>query len=215
MTFTAPTILTLFRIALVPVLVVFFYLPYGWANIASVVVFIFAALTDWADGFIARKFHLSSAFGAFLDPVADKLMVATALVLLVQQTPTVVFALAAAVIIGREIVISALREWMAKMGESGRVKVSAVGKVKTIFQMVAIIFLLFNENLWNIPIELIGQLLLYIAAALTLWSMWVYLHSAWPIMSSHSASTASIEAAKQAASSARINTPDSSTEGQQ
>jgi CDP-diacylglycerol--glycerol-3-phosphate 3-phosphatidyltransferase len=184
MTLNAPTILTLCRIALVPVLVLFFYLDYPWVNIATVAVFVFAAVTDWADGFIARRFGLSTAFGAFLDPVADKLMVATALVLLVQQNPTVIFALAAAIIIGREIVISALREWMAKMGESGRVKVSAVGKVKTIFQMVAISLLLYNDNLWTIPIEMIGHWLLYLAAGLTLWSMWVYLHSAWPVMSS-------------------------------
>ena len=186
MTLTTPTILTLFRIALVPVLVLFFYLPYHWSSLACVVVFVFAAVTDWADGYIARRFDSSSAFGAFLDPVADKLMVATALVLLIQQNPTVLFALASAVIIGREIVISALREWMAQMGESGRVKVSNVGKLKTIFQMVAISLLLYRDDLWTLPIELIGHWLLYIAAALTLWSMWVYLHSAWPVMRSNS-----------------------------
>jgi CDP-diacylglycerol--glycerol-3-phosphate 3-phosphatidyltransferase len=183
MTVTAPTMLTLLRIALVPVLVVFFYLPYTWANIAVVIVFVFAAVTDWADGYIARRFNLLSPFGAFLDPVADKLMVATALVLLVQQNPEVLFALASAIIIGREIVISALREWMAEIGERGRVKVSGVGKLKTIFQMVAISLLLYGEDLWSIPVQFIGEVLLYVAAILTLWSMWVYLHSAWPIMS--------------------------------
>ncbi|MEJ2535405.1 MAG: CDP-diacylglycerol--glycerol-3-phosphate 3-phosphatidyltransferase [Gammaproteobacteria bacterium] len=198
MTLTAPTILTLFRIALVPVLVVFFYLPYTWANVAVVIVFVFAAMTDWADGYIARRFNLLSPFGAFLDPVADKLMVATALVLLVQQNPEVLFALAAAVIIGREIVISALREWMAEIGERGRVKVSGIGKVKTIFQMVAISLLLYGETLWVLPVQFIGEVLLYVAAILTLWSMWVYLHSAWPIMRAGSApvepATAPIEA---------------------
>lgn len=181
-----PIILTFLRIALIPVLVLFFYLPFGWANVVAVAVFVLAAVTDWADGFLARRWDQGSDFGAFLDPVADKLMVAVALVLLVQRHPTIIFALAAATIIGREIVISALREWMAEMGERGRVKVSNVGKVKTIFQMVAISFLLYDANLGKIPILFIGEILLYVAAGLTLWSMWVYLHSAWPIMVSGS-----------------------------
>lgn len=182
----APILLTFLRIALIPVLVLFFYLPFSWANMVAVTVFVLAAVTDWADGFLARRWDQGSDFGAFLDPVADKLMVAVALVLLVQQQPTIIFALAAAVIIGREIVISALREWMAEMGERGRVKVSAVGKVKTIFQMVAISFLLYGAPIGPIPIMFIGEILLYVAAGLTLWSMWVYLHSAWPIMVSGS-----------------------------
>ena len=181
-----PIILTFLRIALIPVLVLFFYLPYAGSNLLAVVVFVLAAVTDWADGFLARRWDQGSDFGAFLDPVADKLMVAVALVLLVERHPTALFAIAAAVIIGREIVISALREWMAEMGERGRVKVSAVGKVKTIFQMVAISFLLYGDNIGVIPIAFIGEILLYIAAALTLWSMWVCLHSAWPIMVSGS-----------------------------
>jgi CDP-diacylglycerol--glycerol-3-phosphate 3-phosphatidyltransferase len=114
--------------------------------------------------------------------VADKLMVAVALVLLVERNPTPLFAMAAAVIIGREIVISALREWMSEMGERGRVKVSRIGKLKTIFQMVAIGMLLYQDDLWRIPVYFIGEILLYLAAGLTLWSMWVYLASAWPIM---------------------------------
>jgi CDP-diacylglycerol--glycerol-3-phosphate 3-phosphatidyltransferase len=180
---TAPIILTLLRIALIPVLVIFFYLPYTWSNIASVVVFVSAALTDWLDGYIARKTGQLTSFGAFLDPVADKLMVATALVLLVQQNPQVAFTLAAAIIIGREIAISALREWMAELGEKGRVTVGAFGKLKTIFQMVAISLLLYREDLFFLPVALLGEILLYLAAGLTLWSMWVYLHAAWPIMS--------------------------------
>ena len=184
---TAPMILTLLRIALVPVLIIFFYIPYSWSNIASVIVFVSAAMTDWLDGYLARKMELLSSFGAFLDPVADKLMVATALVLLIQKPPElflhpVVFTVAAAVIIGREIVISALREWMAEMGELGRVTVSSIGKLKTIFQMTAISLLLIREDIFKIPVALIGELLLYLAAGLTLWSMWVYLHSAWPVM---------------------------------
>jgi CDP-diacylglycerol--glycerol-3-phosphate 3-phosphatidyltransferase len=187
MPMTAPMILTLLRIALIPVLVIFFYLPFHWTNIACVIIFVLAAVTDWLDGYIARKMGLLTSFGAFLDPVADKLMVATALVLLVQNPPPlffhpVVFTLAAAIIIGREIAISALREWMSEIGERARVAVSGVGKLKTIFQMTAISFLLYEENIWVLPIALLGELLLYLAAVLTLWSMWVYLHSAWPIM---------------------------------
>ena len=179
---TVPTMLTLLRIALVPVLVLFFYLPYSWSNLACVIIFVAAAVTDIADGAIARGTGQISRFGAFLDPVADKIMVSTALVLLVQRQDTyeVVFALSAAIIIGREITISALREWMSEIGESQLVKVSWVGKLKTIFQMTAIGFLLYSENLGPIPVAFIGELLLYTAAALTLWSMWSYLQSSWP-----------------------------------
>ena len=185
MKLTAPTLLTLLRIALVPVLVVLFYVPYTWSNLACVVIFVLAAVTDIADGAIARKTGQTSRFGAFLDPVADKIMVSTALVLLVQRQETyqVVFAIAAAVIIGREIAISALREWMSELGERTLVSVSWVGKTKTVFQMTAIGFLLYHENIGWIPVALIGELLLYTAAALTLWSMWTYLSAAWPVMS--------------------------------
>jgi len=184
MQLTFPTILTLLRIALVPVLVIVFYLPYDWSNIVCVVVFVVAAVTDIADGAIARSTGQTSRFGAFLDPVADKIMVTTALVLLVQRQETreIVFAIAAAIIIGREITISALREWMSEIGERARVKVSWVGKVKTIFQMTAIGFLLYGEDLGWIPVMLIGELLLYTAAVLTLWSMGSYLRSAWPVI---------------------------------
>ena len=182
-----PMFLTLLRIALIPVLVLFFYLPYAWANFATAAVFIFASLTDWLDGYLARRMGLMSELGAFLDPVADKLMVATALVLLVQSPPqimfpTIVFTLSAAIIIGREIAISGLREWMAEMGERGTVKVGFMGKLKTIFQMTAISCLLFEYPLWGLPVLFVGEMTLYLSAALTLWSMWVYLHAAWPIM---------------------------------
>ena len=132
MTMTFPTILTLLRIALVPVLVVFFYLPYHWSNLACVVIFVLAAVTDIADGAIARRTGQMSRFGAFLDPVADKIMVATALVLLVQRQETyqAIFAIAAAVIVGREITISALREWMSEIGERALVKVSLGGQAQ-------------------------------------------------------------------------------------
>jgi len=187
MPMTFPMMLTLLRIALIPVLVLFFYLPYTWASFATAVVFISAAITDWADGYLARRMGLMSKFGAFLDPVADKLMVATALVLLVQTPPQIIFpeiffTLSAAIIIGREIAISGLREWMSEMGERGTVKVGLLGKLKTIFQMTAISCLLFEANLFGLPVLLVGEMLLYLAAALTLWSMWVYLHAAWPIM---------------------------------
>jgi len=185
---TFPLFLTLLRIALIPVLVVFFYLPYAWSGIAAAVVFILAAITDWLDGYLARRWDMMSSFGAFLDPVADKLMVATALVLMVQKPPdlllpVVFFTLSAAVIVGREIAISGLREWMAEMGERGTVKVGLLGKLKTIFQMTAISLLLFGNNLFGLPVLHIGELLMYLAAGLTLWSMWVYLHAAWPVMS--------------------------------
>lgn len=188
MLMTFPMILTLLRIALIPVLVLFFYLPYAWASFAAAAVFIFAALTDWLDGYLARRMGLMSELGAFLDPVADKLMVATALVLLVQTPPPIVFpviffTISAAIIIGREIAISSLREWMAEMGERGTVKVGVLGKLKTIFQMTAISCLLYQTDFIGLPVAFIGELLLYLAAALTLWSMWVYLHAAWPIMS--------------------------------
>jgi CDP-diacylglycerol--glycerol-3-phosphate 3-phosphatidyltransferase len=185
MKLTTPTLLTLLRIALVPVLVVLFYIPYTWSNLACAVIFVLAAVTDIADGAIARKTGQTSRFGAFLDPVADKIMVSTALVLLVQSQETyqVVFAMAAAIIIGREIAISALREWMSELGERALVSVSWVGKTKTVFQMTAIGFLLYHEDIGWIPVALIGELLLYTAAALTLWSMWTYLSAAWPVMS--------------------------------
>jgi len=185
MTMTTPTLLTLIRIGLIPVLVLFFYLPFWWSNIACVIVFVLAAVTDWADGFIARRLGQMSTFGAVLDPLADKLTVTTALILLVQRQESyqVVFALSAAVIVGREMTISALREWMSEIGERARVKVSWVGKVKTGFQMTSIGFLLYHDDLFGLPIALIGELLLYTAAVLTLWSMYNYLRSAWPVIS--------------------------------
>ena len=185
MNITIPTALTLLRIALVPVLVLFFYLPVPWSNLACAFIFVLAAITDIADGYIARRTGQMSRFGEFLDPVADKIMVATALVLLVQRQETyeAVFAIAAAIIVGREITISALREWMSEVGERALVSVSWVGKTKTGFQMTAIGFLLYHDNISWIPTALIGELLLYTAAALTLWSMWIYLQSAWPVIS--------------------------------
>jgi CDP-diacylglycerol--glycerol-3-phosphate 3-phosphatidyltransferase len=177
---TIPTILTLFRIVMIPVLVIVFYLPVEWANLAALLIFIGAAITDWLDGWIARRFGMMSAFGAFLDPVADKLMVAVALILIVQRNPELLLAISAAVIIGREITVSALREWMAGLGEGSRVKVAWTGKIKTILQMVAIGFLLYAEDLLGLPTLTIGIWLMVAAAVLTILSMITYLRAAWP-----------------------------------
>jgi CDP-diacylglycerol--glycerol-3-phosphate 3-phosphatidyltransferase len=186
MTLNLPTILTLLRIALIPVFVVLFYLPVGWSNIAATVVFAVAAWTDWFDGYLARRMELTSAFGAFLDPVADKLMVAVTLVLLVDNNPTAFagffLAAPAAVIIGREIVISALREWMAELGNSAQVAVSVIGKIKTATQMLALVLLLYREPIGDFPTAETGFVLLYVSAGLTLWSMIIYLRASWPAM---------------------------------
>ncbi len=177
---TIPTILTLLRIALIPVFIITFYLPFSWAGAATAAIFTLAAVTDWLDGFLARRMDQASAFGAFLDPVADKLMVAVALVLLVEANPTPWMSIPAAIIIGREIAVSALREWMAEVGQSTRVAVSMMGKIKTTCQMLALIFLLYGEPLLDFPLDTAGYILLYIAAVLTLWSMTLYLQKAWP-----------------------------------
>jgi len=177
---TIPTLLTLLRIVMIPVLVVVFYLPVEWANTVAVTIFILAGITDWLDGWIARRYGMASTFGAFLDPVADKLMVSVALIIIVQRHPETILALSTAVIIGREVTISALREWMASLGEGARVKVAWTGKIKTILQMVAIGFLLYGESLGVIPVLEIGRWLLVAAAVLTIVSMFTYLRAAWP-----------------------------------
>ena len=182
MTLTIPTMLTLFRIVLIPVLVFCFYWSNRWSNVLACGIFVVGALTDILDGWIARRYEMYSAFGAFLDPVADKLAVTVALFLIVQWHHTVPIALLSAIIVGREITISALREWMAQMGDHGLVKVAGLGKLKTIVQMTAISCLIFREPLLGLPIFLIGEWLLGIAAALTLWSGWDYLRAAWPSM---------------------------------
>ena len=175
-----PNILTLFRIGLIPVFVLIFYLPFGWSNEAACIIFVLAAITDWLDGYLARKLQQISKLGAFLDPVADKLMVAVVLVLLVERYPGLVLSLPAAVIIGREITVSALREWMAELGARSRVAVSIYGKIKTIAQMTALPLLIYHDSLYGIPVYSLGLILLYIAAGLTLVSMYQYLVSAWP-----------------------------------
>lgn len=177
-----PNILTLLRIALIPVFVAVFYLPWNWANELTTAIFAIAALTDWFDGHLARRWNQTSAFGAFLDPVADKLIVAVALVLLVQVDGSPWMAIPAAVIIGREITISALREWMAKIGQRTKVAVSIIGKIKTTAQMIALLLLLYRDPLIGLPIYEIGFFSLYVAAILTLWSMVVYLQAAIPVL---------------------------------
>jgi len=181
--FNIPTLLTWARIGLIPVFVICFYLPVSWSNEATALIFILAALTDWLDGYLARALEQSSKFGAFLDPVADKLMVAVALVLLVQANPSPWIAVAAAVIIGREIAVSSLREWMAEIGDRTSVAVSTMGKVKTAAQMVAILMLLYQEPFKEFLVYEAGLVLLYVAAALTIWSMFLYLKAAWPTFS--------------------------------
>jgi len=184
MELNAPTLLTLARIVLIPVFVVAFYLPLARANLLCTLLFGLAAITDWLDGYLARRWNQTSPFGAFLDPVADKLMVAAALVVLVEDIATPWIAVAAVVIIGREITISALREWMAAVGRRSTVAVSMVGKFKTTAQMVAILFLLYRDPLLGVSTLETGMVLLLISAGLTLWSMVDYLIAAWPIISS-------------------------------
>ena len=175
-----PNSLTLFRIGLIPVFVVVFYLPVAWVNWAACGIFVVAAITDWLDGYLARKLNQMSKLGAFLDPVADKLMVAVVLVLLVERYPSIWLSLPAAVIIGREIAVSALREWMAELGARSKVAVSIYGKIKTVAQMIAIILLIIHQPIMGLPIIEIAYTALYIAAILTLISMYQYLASAWP-----------------------------------
>jgi CDP-diacylglycerol--glycerol-3-phosphate 3-phosphatidyltransferase len=176
-----PNTLTWLRILMIPAIFVLFNLPYWWKDPAACAAFALAGLTDSLDGYFARKWGLTSRLGAFLDPVADKLIVATALVLIVSGDPTSWFLVVVAiVIIGREIAVSALREWMAEIGARGRIKVSMWGKIKTIMQIVGLSFLLYRRDLLGLPIYKLGLVLTGIAAVLTLWSMVLYLRLAWP-----------------------------------
>jgi CDP-diacylglycerol--glycerol-3-phosphate 3-phosphatidyltransferase/cardiolipin synthase len=190
MPFNIPILLTWLRIVAIPLLIAIYYLPADWAsgqerNLVATLIFIAAALTDWADGYLARKLNQTSAFGAFLDPVADKLMVAAALIVLVQLGRT--DAIVASIIIGREITISALREWMAKIGAARSVAVSMLGKIKTTAQMAAIPLLLFQAPLFGMDTMQAGEWLIWLAALLTLWSMAYYLRMAWPEIARRSA----------------------------
>ena len=175
-------LLTLFRIAAIPIVVICFYAPIPNARPIAAIIFGIAAITDLIDGWVARTFNQTSRFGEFLDPVADKLMVAIVLVMLVQAQSGWFEDIIAMIIIGREITISALREWMATIGERANVKVSMAGKLKTTFQMFGIAFMVYQEPLFGIDIYAVGFALLVIAAVMTIWSMWIYLKAAWPFI---------------------------------
>ena len=189
MPLTTPNLLTLFRMALIPVVVVLYFMPIAGVYVTAV--FLLAGLTDWLDGYLARRLEQTSQFGEFLDPVADKLVVAAVLVLLVSDGDVLarvvsqnLFIVAVVVIIGREIAVSALREWVAQSGARAGMAVSTLGKVKTTVQIIAIALLLYSQDLVGFPTLLVGELMLYVASALTIWSMVGYLKSAWPAISS-------------------------------
>ena len=189
MPLTTPNLLTLFRMALIPVVVVLYFMPIAGVYVTEV--FLLAGLTDWLDGYLARRLEQTSQFGEFLDPVADKLVVAAVLVLLVSDGDVLarvvsqkLFIVAVVVIIGREIAVSALREWVAQSGARAGMAVSTLGKVKTTVQIIAIALLLYSQDLVGFPTLLVGELMLYVASALTIWSMAGYLKSAWPAISS-------------------------------
>lgn len=184
------------RMIFIPVLVVVYYLPVPWSHFVAAGLFVLAGLTDWLDGYLARRLGQHSPFGAFLDPVADKLMVTTVLVLLVSDADvqgrvvsSILFTVVAAVIVGREIAVSALREWMAELGKRKSVAVSIIGKLKTFAQMVSIALLLYKVPIAGISAAKVGEILFYIAGGLTIWSMFAYLKAAWPSLVGGSTNT--------------------------
>jgi CDP-diacylglycerol--glycerol-3-phosphate 3-phosphatidyltransferase len=177
-----PTVLTIGRVAVIPLVLGLFYVDWPPARHMASLLFIAASVTDWLDGYLARRWKQTSNFGAFLDPVADKLLVAVALVMLLRDDPRSVMGVLVAIIIGREITISALREWLAELGQRARVAVGMAGKLKTGFQMTAISLMLWQTPVGPVPVYPIGYILLFLAAALTLWSMAMYLRAAWPVM---------------------------------
>lgn len=195
--FSWPNILTLVRISVVPLLVIFFYLPVWWAHLAAAIIFAIASFTDWLDGYLARYLKQTTKLGAFLDPVADKLMVSIALVMIVAEPifqfvsltssilyiPAFFITIPAAIIVAREIIVSALREWMAELGKRASVAVSSIGKFKTAVQMLALVVLLYCDSSTNAALVLTGYVLLYLAAFLTIWSMFYYLKAAWSQLS--------------------------------
>jgi len=179
---TIPTLLTWARIASIPLIIGVYYLGWDMAtkNLVATTLFVLFAITDWLDGWLARRLNQTSAFGAFLDPVADKFLICATLLVLLEQGR--VEALIALIIIGREIAISALREWMAELGQRTRVAVSQLGKYKTILQMVGLSMMLYRYPLFGLDVYLIGLVLTVLAAVLTLWSMVSYLRAAWPVL---------------------------------
>ncbi len=191
MPLTIPNILTVARIIAIPVFIIAYFLSPDQKNTVAVAVFVLAALTDWLDGFLARKLKEVSPFGAFLDPVADKLIVCTALVLLVSDDNVSdqvlfqsIFTISVIIIIGREVSVVALREWMAEKGQRASIATSYLSKSKTFLQMLAIVLLLYGQSIREFPTLVAGELLLYIAAALTIWTMFLYIRNAWPILTS-------------------------------
>lgn len=182
MKFNVPNALTWFRILAIPLVVIVFYMPVTWSRPGAGLLFALAGITDYLDGYLARRLGQTSNFGAFLDPVADKLIVATALVLLVEADPTPTLAIVAAIIIGREITVSALREWMSQIGAQAHVAVTFFAKWKTTLQIVGIAMMLFEWPVLGLPTYTAGLVLLLVAAVLTFWSMIGYLRSAWPVM---------------------------------
>lgn len=189
-----PNILTLVRILVIPFFVLVYYLPYGWGHLVAAIIFTLACITDWLDGYLARSLKQATKFGAFLDPVADKLMVSIALVMIVAQPqfqfvsassamfalPGFMITIPAAIIVSREVIVSALREWMAELGKRTSMVVSSIGKIKTGVQMLALIVLIYCDASTNYCVIVMGYVLLYIAAFLTIWSMVIYLKTAWP-----------------------------------
>lgn len=184
MRLTLPLLLTILRVAVIPVVLALFYLPIPYARQIATVLYAAACITDWFDGWLARRWGQTSKFGAFLDPVADKLLVAVCLVMLLhaQTNANPLFSVLVAIIIGREITISALREWMAELGSRANVAVSWIGKLKTAFQMTAIGMMIWEIPTFGLPWFDMGFALLFVAAALTIWSMIIYLKAAWPMM---------------------------------
>jgi len=187
-----PNVLTILRITVIPLMLVAYFLPVSWGHALAAGLFIMASVTDWLDGYLARRLNQYSHFGAFLDPVADKLVVVGALVLVVADVSnhelslnSILFTFMVLVIISREITVSALREWMAEMGVRSKVAVSWIGKLKTTAQMLAVPFLLFRENIGSFHTFKVGEILLYGAAFLTIWSMLSYMRAAWPVMTGH------------------------------
>lgn len=171
-----PNILTAFRIVLIPVFLAVFYLPYEHANTLAAFIFVLAAVTDALDGWVARKLNQMTKFGAFFDPVADKIMVAAALIVVVEAYSSLWITVPGLIIISRELIVSALREWMAEIGKRSAVAVSSLGKLKTIAQMVALTGLLWQANNW---VVVLATMALYVSAILTIWSMYVYMSNAW------------------------------------
>jgi CDP-diacylglycerol--glycerol-3-phosphate 3-phosphatidyltransferase len=182
MKITLPTGITLLRIALIPIFVIVFYLPFNWANQIAAAIFGVACFSDWVDGYLARMLKQESAFGAFLDPVADKLIVVVAIILIVEANPSIYVALPSVIIVAREITVSALREWMAELGSRATIKVSFIGKVKTAAQLFSLFLMIYAETIFGYSMFEIGLGFYYLAAIFTIISMVLYLKAAWPVI---------------------------------